>query len=336
MIRHIRWMRSCSTVPYGNLALEEVLLDRVEPGEVLLYLWQNRKTVVIGRNQNPWRECRVQALERDGGFLARRRSGGGAVFHDLGNLNFTFVARHPDYDVARQLGVVTAALARLGVDARPQGRNDLCVGTRKISGNAFQNREDRGCHHGTLMLDVDLGALGNYLSPSADKLQSKGVASVRSRVVNLRELCPQVTVDQLCTLLVEAFGQEYSLPPEELTVERLDAAAQAQLEATAAFYASWDWRLGRPIPFTQELIHRFPWGEVQLQLQVTGGRVEGAAAFSDALGTQLFVDLPGALAGCPYDAEALAARVAGLGQDEQGCAMAQDLAGLIRERLSGG
>lgn len=335
MIQRIRWMRSHSTVPYGNLALEEVLLDRAVPGEVMLYLWQNRRTVVIGRNQNPWRECRVEALEGDGGFLARRRSGGGAVFHDLGNLNFTFVARHPDYHVARQLGVVTAALARLGVDAQPRGRNDLCVGERKISGNAFQNREDRGCHHGTLMLDVDLDALGCYLSPSADKLRSKGVASVRSRVVNLRELCPGVTVDQLCGLLVQSFGEEYRLTPEELTPGRLDAASRAQLESTTAFYASWDWRLGRPIPFTQELTHRFPWGEVQLQLQVTGGRVGEAAAFSDALDPQLFVDLPAALRGCPYEADALAARVASLGTAGQ-APMARDLAQLLGERLSQG
>ena len=183
---------SVSTDPWHNLALEELLFTSGGEGTVL-YLWQNRNTVVIGRNQNAWKECRADLLEREGGRLARRTSGGGAVFHDMGNLNFTFITPRGGYDLERQLGVILGAVRSQGIDAGFTGRNDLVTaGGGKFSGNAFCFSRDRGLHHGTILVDVDMDKLSRYLVPSADKLRSKGVDSVRSRVANLRELNPDM------------------------------------------------------------------------------------------------------------------------------------------------
>ena len=223
-----------NTVPYQNIALEKFLLDRVQPGQCFLYLWQNAHTVVIGRNQSALGEVRVAELEASGGHLARRLSGGGAVYHDLGNLNFTFVCRREDYDVARQTEVILRAVRALGASAQRTGRNDLvagpaagsegadgagCASGGKFSGHAYYRTGGACYHHGTLMVDVDLNALGRYLRPAPDKLAAKGVQSVRSRVVNLAQLVPGLTVGSLAEALCDAFEAEYGKEAERLWFE---------------------------------------------------------------------------------------------------------------------
>ena len=185
MIERIYLDEAGNTLPYGNLAREACLLEAVGVGECILYLWQNQRTVVIGRNQNAWKECRIEQLEADGGHLVRRLSGGGAVYHDLGNLNFTFLVREEDYDVSRQLEVLVGAVNRLGIHAEKTGRNDVTVDGRKISGNAFYRADGHCYHHGTILIDVDKASLSAYLNVSAAKLRSKGVDSVKARVANL-------------------------------------------------------------------------------------------------------------------------------------------------------
>lgn len=143
MLRHICFHAARGIDPYENLAVEAALLESVAPDACVLYLWQNRKTVVLGRNQNAWRECKVEALRRDGGCLARRLSGGGAVFQDLGNLNFTFLLPADAFDVAKQQEVILRAVACEGVRAARTGRNDIETGGRKFSGNAFYHADGR-------------------------------------------------------------------------------------------------------------------------------------------------------------------------------------------------
>lgn len=174
--------------PYYNLALEEDLLRGVRPDEVILYLWQNEKTVVIGRNQNPYLECDVSQLTASGVHLARRISGGGAVYHDLGNLNFTFIYHESRKNLDKQLNVIKKAVEALGgVTVELSGRNDLTIQGQKFSGHAFYAEDGHEFHHGTLMVDVDLGQLENVLKPSKLKMQAKGITSVKSRVVNLKK-----------------------------------------------------------------------------------------------------------------------------------------------------
>ena len=178
MIDRIKILRGKSQDPYYNLAVEQVLLESVREGECILYLWRNSNTVVIGKNQNAWKECRSSLLYEEGGKLARRLSGGGAVFHDLGNLNFTFLVRQQDYDQDRQLSVIEDAVRSLGVDALRSGRNDILAEGKKFSGNAFYKNGVQAYHHGTLLVDVDMEKLSRYPSPSKAKLAATGVDSV--------------------------------------------------------------------------------------------------------------------------------------------------------------
>lgn len=301
------------TNPYKNLALEEFLLWNVEKEECILYLWQNRHTVVIGINQNPWKEAHVKELEQDQGFLVRRMSGGGAVFHDLGNLNFTFLVREEDYDVGRQLDVIIQAVAKFGIHAERSGRNDILTDGKKFSGNAFFN--SRGCcyHHGTLLLEVDMSNLSRYLNVSQAKLQSKGVESVRSRVINLKELAPGMTVKSLQDALIEAFGEVYGGVPRPFAAERLD---RAQIEAYAEKYASWEWRLGRKLPFTAEYGNRFAWGDLTLQFCVEGGIIQDAMAYSDGMETNFIKAIGGALTGTVFSSSEINRKLQDLAKSE--------------------
>ena len=307
MIEALATYESGSFDPFLNLAMEQHLLETVKGGCCLLYLWQNENTVVIGKNQNPWAECRTSLLEEEGGHLARRLSGGGAVFHDLGNLNFTFLVPTGDYDLQKQQRVLLEACQSFGIPAELSGRNDLTADGRKFSGNAFYHNGPRSYHHGTLLVDVDGAKLARYLTPSKAKLESKGVPSVRSRVVNLKELCPSITVDGLKQALVNAFESVYGLE----SVPRVFAEAEERrIAELREQYSSWAWRFGQRLPFTCRAAGRFPWGGVEIQLQVNEGVIRRAAVYSDDMDFAFPPALEAALAGCAFRREALADRLA--------------------------
>lgn len=180
----LRLLISDSYDPWFNLAVEECIFRQMPATQRVLFLWRNADTVVIGRAQNPWKECNTRRMEEDNVRLARRSSGGGAVFHDLGNTCFTFMAGKPEYDKTISTSIVLNALNALGVSAEASGRNDLVVktaeGDSKVSGSAYRETKDRGFHHGTLLLNADLSRLANYLNPDKKKLAAKGITSVRS------------------------------------------------------------------------------------------------------------------------------------------------------------
>ena len=302
MIQKLYIFQGTSLDPYYNLALERRLLEKVGEGECILYLWQNQNTVVIGKNQNAWVECRTSLLEQEGGHLARRLSGGGAVFHDTGNLNFTFLLRDEDYDVDRQLSVIQEACALEGIKAEKSGRNDLLVEGKKFSGNAFYHHAGHAYHHGTLMIDVDKDRLSRYLSPSKAKLEAKGVASVRSRVVNLREYSESLTCDKMRILMSRAFETVYGLTASPVVLTEEDRAA---VEAYRVQHESWDFLFGAPLPFTFRCEGRFPWGGIELQLRSVSGIIREARVYSDAMEAGLAPALEKALTGCPFRMDAL-------------------------------
>lgn len=270
--------------------------------ECILYLWQNRHTVVIGKNQNCWKECRVSQLEKDDGYLVRRLSGGGAVYHDMGNLNFTFLVRKGNYDVDRQMSVIIRAMQLMGLKAEKSGRNDALIDGRKFSGNAFYERNDFCYHHGTLLLDVNKQQMAKYLNVSADKLKSKSVESVRSRVANLCEFYPGVTVELVSAKLREAFGEIYGLEVTDYDTGRF---SKETIEEYENRFASWEWKYGRRIPFQYEFGRRFEWGDVQLQLEVNEGIIKNANVFSDSMDPEWAAELAEALPGCRYEQQAM-------------------------------
>lgn len=287
-------------MPYLNLALEEYLLENVSENQCILYLWQNEKTVVIGRNQNLWKECKVNKLKADGGYPVRRLSGGGAVFHDLGNLNFTFLVRKKHYDVDKQLEVILKALKNLGIPAMKSGRNDMIVKGRKFSGNAFYLDGSFCYHHGTLLVDVNMDDLSKYLKVSEDKLKSKGVDSVKSRVTNLKEHRHDLTIDKMCDELIKAFSEVYNLPPSEILPSKID---QEELERRRDFFASWDWVYGRNIPFAYETYERFSWGSFNMQIDSNRGKITDCEVYSDAMDIDLIMKIPEAIIGAKFSSQ---------------------------------
>ena len=305
-----------SVAAWHNLAVEELLFDSLAPDGRVFYLWQNRNTVVIGRHQNAWKECRVKLLEDEGGYLARRSSGGGAVFHDLGNLNFTFIAPREHYDVRRQLEVVRRAVAQFGIEAAFTGRNDLVVAATgaKFSGNAFRFSPRVGMHHGTILVSADMEKLSRYLAPSKDKLKAKGIESVRSRVCNLSEFSADIAIPPLIEALKRAFVAEFG-PAEALSVASLDARKLSALEQK---YDSWEFRLGRALPFDATLERRFDWGGVTLELSLREGIVTGAKVFSDAMDAAMIDRVAPALLGARYENAALASALRALGHPHAG------------------
>lgn len=306
MIHRITYVESHETSPYQNLAVEEYLLLHCAEEECILYLWQNQHTIVIGRNQNAWKECLVSRLEEDGGHLVRRLSGGGAVYHDLGNLNFTFLVRKENYSIDKQTQVILRAVQKLGIEAEKSGRNDILVDGKKFSGNAYYEQSSHCYHHGTLMVNVNLGELSKYLTVSKEKLHSKGVDSVRSRVTNLSEFTPELTIELLKEKLLEAFEEVYEIKAEVADIADMD---QKEIEESRKRFSSWNWIFGRKIDFQYELSNHFSWGQVTLQFQVKNGKIEDMAAFSDAMKPEVIREIPNYLRGIRYKKQSICAEL---------------------------
>lgn len=254
--------RSRGFDPYLNLAAEEVLTEKCgERFSACLFLWRNDKTVVLGKNQNPYSECDLDALALLGGKLARRKTGGGAVYHDCENLNFSFIRPPARGNTAQNHELLLRALASLGVTAEVSGRNDLVCEGRKFSGNAFFRTRTAELHHGTLLLNTDVAAMTACLGlQNAQREDKRAVASVRSRVVNLCELYPALTVDALADALESEFcGKEKR---EIWDFDELCALPRTQ--TLAARNASFEWLYGdwkREIPTAT---HKFAWGRLDV------------------------------------------------------------------------
>ncbi len=279
---------------YQNLAQDEYLLAHLPPDTHLLYFYVNDNAVIIGRNQNAFRECDLTAMKERNVKLVRRLTGGGAVYHDVGNLNFSFLSPEGMYDTDAQDEILLAALRSLGIAAEKNGRNDFVVGGRKFSGNAFGARNGNRVRHGTLLISSDLGKLDRYLTVSAKKLRAKGVASVRSRVCNLTEFCPDLTSKRAAEAIRTAFEAHYGMTAEEYPLTPEEAAEIGVLREKRA---SFDWVMGEAPAFDYAFEERFSFGMAQLCLSVKDGRIAKAALYTDALDTDLAETARNALTG---------------------------------------
>lgn len=287
----LRLVVSNQTNPFLNIAVENYLLSLPETDCITLYLWKNHRTVVIGQNQNPFAECQVELLEKEGGYLMRRRTGGGAVYHDDGNINFSFIVPHSHYDLSRQFSVIQKAVESYGIQTQVSGRNDLlCLdqegSARKFSGNAFNKNKYQHLHHGTILIKGNMEDLQRYLLVKPAKLRKHGVDSVRSRVINLNELA-DVTSQNIVPRLIAAFEEVYGEPVHEESFSQL-----IQLPAVISLrqeLESEEWRFGRWRQFRAQKTGQFPWGLVELNLDVdqTNGIIQHMDIATDSLSTEI-------------------------------------------------
>lgn len=243
--------------PFRNLATEDWLFRYGLSEQPILLLYVNDPCVVIGRGQNPWRECDIEHLEKHNIPLLRRQSGGGTVFHDRGNLNFSFLMPKALYNKMQHLTVIQQALASLNIAVEINERHDLiaCHNTQwcKLSGSAFRERKDTAFHHGTLLVHSDLHTLRSGLSDTDYTVSGKGVASVKSPVCNLIDLHTNVTLPIVITAIAQHFAQQYGLDAD-LCSFAPSAAAQQDIQDKQQEYESWAWRFGKTLPCT--LTHR--------------------------------------------------------------------------------
>ena len=295
MIKKLLFYQSHSVDAHLNLATEKFLFDTVDDETLLLYLWQNQSTVVIGKNQNAFSECRTALLREEGGTLARRLSGGGAVFHDLGNLNFTFICATDSLDVSKHMQVIEQACARAGIATERSGRNDILANGRKFSGNAFYNSKGHSYHHGTLLINTDIEKLTRYLTPPKAKLEAKGVRSVRARVVNLCELAPTLTCEMMKSYLLSAAEAVYGL-----TATAREGVGPEKIAPYAAQFSDDAFIYGSPIPFNLSCEGRLPSGNAELELCVKDGRITDLRLYTDALDTDLPATVRQALVSLPF------------------------------------
>lgn len=304
-----------TTDPYFNLATEDWIFNDMSPQSKVLFLWRNDKSIIIGRGQNAWSECDLEKVEADGVKVVRRHSGGGAVYQDLGNTCFTFMSgrekgRTTKELYARNNQILIAALKTLNVVAEASGRNDLVVEVNeqpyKISGSAFKESKDRCFHHGTMLMSVDLGRLGTYLTPDEKKLEAKGIKSVKSRVLNLTEISPNIDHPKFVDALVNAFFEFYQA---RCDIEYLDNDALQTIDSLQAYYQklkSWDWIFGKTPHFKNRLKERFSWGGVELFLDTEKGRIKQVQFFTDSLQADLVERVPECLTGVTYTKEGIA------------------------------
>jgi len=309
MSRSLKILVADTTDPFFNLATEDWIFRDMDPNTKVLFLWRNDKSVIVGRGQNVWTECRLEELEKDGVHLVRRQSGGGAVYQDLGNTCFTFMSgKEPNRttkDLYRENNLILlGALRRAGVTADSSGRNDLVVedkaGPVKISGSAFKESRDRCFHHGTMLMDVDLGRLARYLTPDSKKLESKGIRSVKSRVKNLSELVPGFDHQQFCAHLTEGFQEFHDAEAE---IQHLELDSLRTIPQISEYYEtlrSWDWVYGKNPQFQHTMKERFSWGGCELHLDTAKGKIRESKLFTDSLHPELLLSSERYLKGKPY------------------------------------
>lgn len=286
-----------------NLAIEEYALKTMDVDKDSFFLFYiNEPSIIIGKNQNTIEEINTDFVESNGIHVVRRLSGGGAVYHDLGNLNFSFITKD-DGDSFRNFKKFTQpivdALKEMGVDAELSGRNDILAEGRKISGNAQFSTRGRMFSHGTLMFDTEIEAVVSALKVRKDKIESKGIKSIRSRVANIMEFLEEpITINEFrLKLLHSIFGGEENVKTVELTEQDWENIHALSKER----YANWEWNYGKSPAFNMSHSERFPVGGIDVRLQVKNSVIEDAHIYGDFFGLGDVSDLESSLIGVTYE-----------------------------------
>lgn len=300
------------TDPHVNLAIEEYALRHLDPRYTYILFYVNEPSIIIGRGQNTIEEIDARYVKERGIHVVRRLSGGGAVYHDEGNLNFSFIT-DTGQDRLHNFALFTEPVARalrdLGAPAELGGRNDLVIEGRKVSGNAQFSTARRMFSHGTLLFNSDLGAVAQALRVKPDKIQSKGIQSVRARVGNIAESVErEVDVPTLQRRILESLFAGGEVRRYRLTAR--DWAGVRRLVEER--YGRWDWNVGASPPFDVQRARRFPFGEVDVRLSIRKGRIAEARIHGDFLSTGSLRPLEQALLDVPYDVEPLAQALGGI------------------------
>lgn len=268
---------SKSSSPFFNLALEDWLFKHKTHTEPLLLLYRNSPCVIIGRNQNPWKEVNHIALRRAGVPFIRRRSGGGTVYHDLGNTNFSIHLSRTSFDRNETGKVILSAVQGLGIkDARLNDRNDLCVGPHKVSGSAYKIVNKRAYHHGTMLISTRLDTLGDLLRTSKETMQTKGVASVRSPVNNLQTYLSGLTHSRFVDAVIRAFKAHYDVEVDEevqYVPEVAETLSIPEIAQGMKELPTWEWAYGQTPEFTYEIMQSFSWGHVHANIRSKHGQI---------------------------------------------------------------
>ena len=298
--------------PRINLAIETFLLQEMDTDEPILLFYINEPSIIIGRNQNTIEEINKEYVDEKGIHVVRRFGGGGAVYHDEGNLNFSFIMPD-DGDSFRDFEKVTKpiiqALHELGVEgAQLKGRNDLVINDMKFSGNAMYATNGRMFAHGTIMFDSDINEVVNALKVRKDKIESKGIKSIRSRVTNIKPFLPA----EKQAMTTEEFSQEILFKifgvasmDEIKTYELTDDDWQKVKAISEKHYANWDWNYGQSPAFDIERRQRFPIGSIEVRLNVAEGKITAAKIFGDFFGLGEIKDVEDLLVGTKYERHAL-------------------------------
>lgn len=295
------YIKNESTNPYFNLAMEEYLFN-LNDNQNYVLLWQNEPTIVVGKHQNTAQEINSQYVKEKGIHVVRRITGGGAVYHDLGNLNFTFIIKgieKLDYDFSKFTIPIIKALKKIGVESELSGRNDITIDGKKFSGNAQVLKQGKLLHHGTLLYDSKMEELSKALKVSEDKFQSKSVKSVRARVTNIQEYLSQhITVSEFKELLLKyMFDEDTDLKEGHLSQADLD-----EIESLMRYrYLDWEWNYGKSPEFNVRQGKRFPSGKIEALANVKDGVIHDIKFYGDFFGSGNLEEIESALKGKRYE-----------------------------------
>ncbi|MFC4619114.1 lipoate--protein ligase [Camelliibacillus cellulosilyticus] len=298
--------------PRINLAIEEYILRHLDQNETYLLFYINDPSIIIGKNQNTIEEINTEYVEKNNIYVVRRLSGGGAVYHDRGNLSFSFITKDDGssfHNFKKFTDPVVRVLRNMGVQAELSGRNDILVDGKKISGNAQFATRGRMFSHGTLMFDTEIDAVVKALKVKADKIESKGIKSIRSRVANIADYMDEkIDIEKFKNRILEGLFEGGPIESYKLTEEDWKKIN----EISDKRYRNWDWNYGRSPAFNVQHSHRFPVGSIDVRLDVHRGVIEQCKIFGDFFGVGDVADIEGRLAGVKYAKEDIEAALEGL------------------------